>query len=54
MRLAVIKVGDEITGVFITPNQGVDVNVINFSKTLAPWENRIMELIEQSKLEKIA
>ena len=60
-RLAIIKVGNEITGVFISPTLADDngfeplqVDIVDFSKELAPWENKVLELIEQSKLVKIA
>ncbi len=60
-RLAIIKVGSEITGVFISPSLAEDhgfetlqVDIVDFAKTLAPWENKVLEMIEESKLVKIA
>jgi hypothetical protein len=60
-RVAIIKIGKEITGVFasrdLLENDGfepVDITVVDFSKVLAPWENKVVELIDQRKLIKIA
>lgn len=58
-RLAVIRVGEEITGVYISPNLikepvFLQVDIVDFIKELSPWDNKVLELIEESKLVKIA
>lgn len=53
-KLAITKVGDEITGVYLTPVESVEVKIIDFDKVLAPWEEKLLDDIEQDKLIKIA
>lgn len=59
-KVVVIRVGKEITGVYISaavvngPDARIDTEVINFESVLAPWEEKTLEQIEQSKLVKIA
>lgn len=59
IRIAVTKIGNEITGVFCSSENELDgvqtiVQIIDFEKTLAPWEESTLELIEQNKLLQIA
>jgi hypothetical protein len=60
-KLTIIKIGKEITGVFISPElvqgcgfESLHVNIVDFSKALAPWEDKVLDDIEQLKLVKIA
>jgi hypothetical protein len=61
LHLAVIKVGNEITGVFLSRSlvqdngfEEINVSVIDFANALAPWEDKVVDLIEKRKLIKIA
>jgi len=60
-KLAIVKVGDEITGVYISPRLEIvegsgqlEIEVIDFSKTISPWDEKTLDQIEQSKLIKVA
>lgn len=58
-KLVIVRIGKEITGVFISPKAtnedgALEVDVVDFSKPLTPWEEKTMELIEESKLQKVA
>lgn len=58
-KLAVVKIGNEITGVYISPKLKAEegylqVEIIDFSQTIAPWQEKTLELIDESKLIKVA
>lgn len=52
-KIVIIKVGEEITGVYVSKSDLV-IEIIDFSKTLPPWHENTLDQIDQSKLVKIA
>lgn len=52
-KIVIVKIGEEITGVYISKSDLV-VEIIDFSKVLAPWHENTLDQIDQSKLIKIA
>lgn len=60
-KLAIVKVGDEITGVYLSSTyaqelggDNLEVDIIDFNKALDPWADKTIEQIEECKLVKIA
>lgn len=54
-KIAIVKVGTEITGVYVSSNLAgvLTIETIDFKSPLSPWAEKTIEEIEQSKLVKI-